>query len=60
MLIMLIYIEFCTEKKKRGKNHKAQWICENQVSDTGPLGLLFNVILKIRNTTQSEYLYSKI
>jgi len=37
MLIMLIFIEFCTEKKK----DKAQGICENQVSDTGPLGLLF-------------------
>jgi len=28
---------------KENKNkHKAQWICEDQVSDTGPLGLLFN------------------
>jgi len=41
MLIMLIYIEFCTEKKKKKKNHKAQWICENQVSDTAPWASCF-------------------
>jgi len=34
-----IYIQLCTEK-----THKDQWICENQVSDTGPLGLLFLVV----------------
>jgi len=36
---MLIYIEFHTEKKKR-KNSQSPMICENQMSDTGPLGLL--------------------
>jgi len=27
--------------KNKQKKHKAQWICEDQVSDTGPLVLLF-------------------
>jgi len=36
------------EQKKPNK-HKAQWICEDPVSDTGPLGLLFKSDLLITN-----------
>jgi len=40
--VMLVFIGFWTENKREQKTHKTQWICEDQVSNTGPLGLLLS------------------
>jgi len=50
---MPVYIGFWTgneREQKQTNKHKAKWICEDQVSDTGPLGLLFvhNVLREMR------------
>jgi len=33
-------LKMIKKKIKKERKYKAQWICENQVSDIGPLGIL--------------------